>query len=637
MPKKNVSVRITTMDAELEFAIQSTTTGKQLFDQVVRTIGLREIWFFGLQYVDSKGFTTWLNLAKKVLQQMGSKYDTPLQFKFRAKFYPEEVTEEIIQDITLRMFYLQVKNTILSDEVYCPPETAVLLSSYAVQAKYSDFQPSVHLPGFLANDRLLPQRVLDQFKLTREAWEEKITKWYKEHKGLLREEAMMEYMKVAQDLEMYGINYFEIQNKKGTDVTLGIDALGINVYDRQNRLTPKIGFPWSEIRNITFHNKKFLIQPVDKKSPNFVFIASNVRVNKIILALCMGNHDLYVRRRKADTIEVQQMKIQAIEEKEAKKAANQKLAREVSMREEAEKKQKEFEEQLESMKRETDMRRKELHQAQSTIALLEQQLRELREAKEKLEVKQRELEVIMKQLEDTKKTETAERLRLQLEIREKQEEVDRITTEVTERDEEARKLQPLLTTDPLIILPHNQEEVEEARRKEEEATLALLQASSAVRRASSSSSSSSSSESEDEGEKIKIAEEIKYQAHRVTETAVQQSAYNDRMYENSRSMSPSSMGSSLSGSRSTTPSIHLETVTDTKGIEDRKEDSTTVRRMKLLEEVKLSLLADQIPEEMSTLDRIYNKNLMEGMSKYKTLREVRKGNTKRRVDQFENW
>jgi len=54
------------MDAELEFAIQPTTTGKQLFDQVVKTIGLREIWFFGLQYIDSKGYTTWLKLNKKV-------------------------------------------------------------------------------------------------------------------------------------------------------------------------------------------------------------------------------------------------------------------------------------------------------------------------------------------------------------------------------------------------------------------------------------------------------------------------------------------------------------------------------------------------------------------------------------------
>ena len=54
------------MDAELEFAIQQTTTGKQLFDQVVKTIGLREVWFFGLQYTDSRGDLTWIKLYKKV-------------------------------------------------------------------------------------------------------------------------------------------------------------------------------------------------------------------------------------------------------------------------------------------------------------------------------------------------------------------------------------------------------------------------------------------------------------------------------------------------------------------------------------------------------------------------------------------
>ena len=33
------------------------------------------------------------------------------------------------------------------------------------------------------------------------------------------------------------------------------------------RLTPKIGFPWSEIRNISFSDKKFIIKPIDKKAP----------------------------------------------------------------------------------------------------------------------------------------------------------------------------------------------------------------------------------------------------------------------------------------------------------------------------------------------------------------------------------
>lgn len=51
---------------------------------------------------------------------------------------------------------------------------------------------------------------------------------------------------------------------------------------------------------------------------DFVFYASRLRINKRILALCMGNHELYMRRRKPDTIEVQQMKAQAMEERQTR-------------------------------------------------------------------------------------------------------------------------------------------------------------------------------------------------------------------------------------------------------------------------------------------------------------------------------
>lgn len=37
--------------------------------QIVKTIGLRETWFFGLQYQDSKGFSTWLKLNKRVSEE----------------------------------------------------------------------------------------------------------------------------------------------------------------------------------------------------------------------------------------------------------------------------------------------------------------------------------------------------------------------------------------------------------------------------------------------------------------------------------------------------------------------------------------------------------------------------------------
>lgn len=52
----------------------------------------------------------------------------------------------------------QVKEAILNDDIYCPPETAVLLASYAVQAKYADYNKDAHNPGYLSGDKLLPQR-----------------------------------------------------------------------------------------------------------------------------------------------------------------------------------------------------------------------------------------------------------------------------------------------------------------------------------------------------------------------------------------------------------------------------------------------------------------------------------------------
>ena len=51
--------------------------------------------YFGLQYTDSLGTESWLNLDKKVQDQKVKKEAT-LQFKFRVRFYPENVVDEII-------------------------------------------------------------------------------------------------------------------------------------------------------------------------------------------------------------------------------------------------------------------------------------------------------------------------------------------------------------------------------------------------------------------------------------------------------------------------------------------------------------------------------------------------------------
>lgn len=571
-----MNVRVTTMDAELEFAIQQSTTGKQLFDQVVKTIGLREVWFFGLQYTDSKGDLTWIKLYKKVMSQDVQKGD-PLQFKFRAKFYPEDVAEELIQDITLRLFYLQVKNAILSDEIYCPPETSVLLASYAVQARHGDYNKTTHTPGFLVNDRLLPQRVIDQHKMSKDEWENSITTWWQEHRGMLREDAMMEYLKIAQDLEMYGVNYFEIRNKKGTELWLGVDALGLSIYEKDDRLTPKIGFPWSEIRNISFNDRKFIIKPIDKKAPDFVFFAPRVRINKRILALCMGNHELYMRRRKPDTIDVQQMKAQAREEKNAKQQEREKLQLALAARERAEKKQQEYEDRIRNMQEEMERSQANLIEAQDMIRRLEDQLKQLQSAKEELEQRQNELQVMITRLEETKNMEAAERAKLEEEIRMKQEEVHKIQEEVSVKDSETKRLQ---------------EEVEEARRKQTEAAAALLAATTTPKH------------------------------HHVEE---------EEEMDNEEELVNGENGNQDFSKDFDTDEHIKDPVEERRTLAERNE-----RLHDQLKALKQDLALSRDDTMETANDKIHRENVRQGRDKYKTLREIRKGNTKRRVDQFEN-
>lgn len=70
-------------------------------------------------------------MIKKVSAQEVRKAN-PVQVKFQAKFYPEDMAEVLIQDIMQKLLFLHIKEGILSGEIYCPSEIAKLLGLYAV-------------------------------------------------------------------------------------------------------------------------------------------------------------------------------------------------------------------------------------------------------------------------------------------------------------------------------------------------------------------------------------------------------------------------------------------------------------------------------------------------------------------------
>ena len=103
-----------------------------------------------------------------------------------------------------------MRSGILNESTHCPAEKAVLLASFGVQAKYGNYEKEVstqfvhisyfvlkvHPKGYLNSDNLLPPVVVNDHKLSREEWEEKIAKFHAKHNGMSRAEAMMEYLKV---------------------------------------------------------------------------------------------------------------------------------------------------------------------------------------------------------------------------------------------------------------------------------------------------------------------------------------------------------------------------------------------------------------------------------------------------------
>ncbi|CAF0832270.1 unnamed protein product [Adineta ricciae] len=400
--------KIFTMDAELQFTIEATAKGQDLYSLVCQTIGLREHWYFGLKFLDKvSNEWTWLQLNRPILSQPlhistqtnpSKRPDSPttsdiskahllrspptspsvstlslpssfsnhgqqhpkgmLELYFVVKFYPEDITHELIQDITRRLFYLQVKQDILNMDIYCPPDTAAYLASLALQAKFSDYDQIISLsePFNLENEALLPLSCFQKIELTKNDWFDRIIALWRTHALMTRDEAEMAYLKHAQDLDMFGLSFFEISKMQGgnksntlshqpdsasiaAELWLGIDSLGIRFY-KKNKLRPEVFFSWYDVKSIIAHDKKVTLNLTSDKNATFTFCTAKSSVSKEILDLTIGNHQLYMRRRREESIEIQQMRYF---EEQQKKEKLRILGRERQLRLDAEKERDEME------------------------------------------------------------------------------------------------------------------------------------------------------------------------------------------------------------------------------------------------------------------------------------------------------
>ena len=149
------------------------------------------------------------------------------------------------QDLTRHLFFVQIKQSILSMQLYCSPEASVLLASYAVQAMVFPVgtEASLLLVWRLPRGRECPrtgqtapeechrairherghvegedQAVVDEQPRADQVGEEET-----DRRTCFREEAEMEYLRVAQDLEMYGVLFYPICVRRSIKIEGRID------------------------------------------------------------------------------------------------------------------------------------------------------------------------------------------------------------------------------------------------------------------------------------------------------------------------------------------------------------------------------------------------------------------------------
>uniref|UniRef100_A0A094ZJU0 Moesin/ezrin/radixin 1 n=1 Tax=Schistosoma haematobium TaxID=6185 RepID=A0A094ZJU0_SCHHA len=381
--------------------------------------------------------------------------------------------------------------------------------------------------------------VREQYNLTDEEWEAKVMNCVSSHKNMSKDDAVKEYIRIAQDLEMFGVTFFKIKNEKKTDLWLGIDALGLNIYEYDNQLAPKVTFPWNEIQKLSYSRNKFFVKPVEASGKVLVFYTDSTHTSKLILNLSTGNHKLYAIRRQPDSIEVQQMKVKAKERQTIRDAEREKLRAEQEAREVMEKR-------LQDMQRLMQENEEAFARTQTVLEQYECKVNELNAQLEEEKSARKQLENLQYYLEEANR-------KLGLRIAQER---DEINAKINEQNQ---------------LLQEREEE-----KRQFEAELARVRAMHEA-------------EMDHFSEQKQESDECELEAVNNVDEDLRQSK------------------------------------------QDTDEDHAT--RLKLLRQ---DLSSVRNPNKMQAIDIHYEDIVSKGMDKYRTLRAIREGNTKKRVDQFES-
>ncbi|XP_017776951.1 PREDICTED: FERM domain-containing protein 5 isoform X2 [Nicrophorus vespilloides] len=220
--------------------------GKYLLEYVCQQLNLIEYDYLGLRFVDLHDQRHWLDLGKSIFKQV--KDLDPVLFSFRVKFYPPDPFR-LKDEITRYQIFLQLKRDLLLGRLYCVPNEAAMLAAFILQSELGDYDPEIHLGNYASNFKML-------IKQTDPIEDKAMDIHQKQLKGQTQSQVENAFLKLACQLDTYGVDPHSVKDHKSSQLYLGINYSGILTIQGCKKTHH---FRWADIQKINYEGKMFIV------------------------------------------------------------------------------------------------------------------------------------------------------------------------------------------------------------------------------------------------------------------------------------------------------------------------------------------------------------------------------------------
>nr|CAB3265279.1 tyrosine-protein phosphatase non-receptor type 14-like [Phallusia mammillata] len=255
--KNSFLIRVQLLDnSVMECTLTVENTGSDCLNAVAQKLELREIRYFGLKYINKLSKERWVELDKPLKKQVDKNAQEPNLF-FGIMFYIANI-DRLQQEIARYLYYLQMKNNVISGGLKCNTNEAVELASYVLQAEFGDHDETIHNVEYF-RDYILFSETLTPTEEALDGLTMQTIELHKKHRGLSASDAEYNYILKSIHLDGFSEDLQLAKNESNHDIEVGSSFAGVVIKPvSKSRSTNYVCHEWEVVEQIS-HSKSSLV------------------------------------------------------------------------------------------------------------------------------------------------------------------------------------------------------------------------------------------------------------------------------------------------------------------------------------------------------------------------------------------